>query len=133
MKVIRKIGLLVQRDGRILLCRKKQGIPLLILPGGKPELNETPLQCLEREITEELGVSIKQAEPFGEYSDRAAGEDALVHIELYIGELDGEPSAQGEIAELMWWGPNDNEAQLAPSLVNHILPDLRRRLCVWVE
>ncbi|MCX6592045.1 MAG: NUDIX domain-containing protein [Acidobacteria bacterium] len=127
MKVIRKIGLLVQRDGRILLCRKKQGTPLLILPGGKPELNETPLQCLEREITEELGVAVKCAEPVGEYSDRAAGEDAVVQIELYMGELLGEPSAQGEIAELMWWGPNDDEAQLAPSLVNHILPDLRRR------
>ncbi len=127
MKVIRKIGLLVWREGRILLCRKRQGTALLILPGGKPEAGETGRHCLEREVREELGVSLVEAEPFGEYSDRAAGEDARVHIELYTGELAGVPAAQGEIAELVWWGPNDNEAQLAPSLVNHILPDLRRR------
>lgn len=127
MKVIRKIGLLVQRDGKILLCRKKQGTQLLILPGGKPERGETALECLEREIGEEMGASVRAAELLGEYSGRAAGEDALVQIELYSGELTAEPSPQGEIAELIWWGPNDNEAQLAPSLVNHILPDLRRR------
>jgi 8-oxo-dGTP diphosphatase len=127
MKVIRKIGLLVQRDGHLLLCRKKQGTPLLILPGGKPEPGESAHQCLQREVREELGVEVAGAEWFGEYSGPAAGEDALVHIELYAGTLTGEPSAQGEIAELVWWGPNDNEAQLAPSLVHHILPDLRRR------
>ena len=35
--MIRKIGLLVVRDNRILLCRKSRGTSLLILPGGKAE------------------------------------------------------------------------------------------------
>lgn len=127
MKVIRKIGLLVQKDGHLLLCRKKEGTRLLILPGGKPEPGESAQQCLRREVREELSVDVAGAELFGEYSGPAAGEEALVHIELYAGTLTGEPSAQGEIEELVWWGPNDNEAQLAPSLVHYILPDLRRR------
>ena len=39
--MIRKIGLVVVRDNRILLCRKSCGTSLLILPGGKPDGDET--------------------------------------------------------------------------------------------
>jgi len=39
--MIRKIGLLMVRDNRILLCRKSFGTSLLILPGGKLEGDET--------------------------------------------------------------------------------------------
>ena len=127
MTIIHKVGLLVRREGCILLCRKKRGTPLLILPGGKPEPGETARQCLDRELMEELGVRAAGLHRVGEFRDRAAGEDALVEIELYAGDLAAEPAAQGEIAELVWWGPEGDEAQLAPSLVHQILPELRRR------
>ena len=51
-----KVGLLVVRDGRILLCRKKHTTSLLILPGGCREAGESSAGCLLREIHEELGV-----------------------------------------------------------------------------
>jgi 8-oxo-dGTP diphosphatase len=124
-----KVGLLVVRDGRMLLCRKKKGTSLLILPGGCFEPGETPEQCLRREIHEELGpVSVGGLEFIGTYSDVAAGDATkLVVVELYRAELTGEPHASSEIAELHWFGPDDDESLLASSIRNHILPDLRRR------
>jgi len=124
-----KVGLLAIRDGKVLLCRKKHSTALLILPGGCRETGESAMECLQRELREELGeVEIKSAEFVGVYSDRAAGSPGdrskTVRIELYSGELIGEPSPHAEIAELVWFGENDEPSGLAPSLRNKILPDL---------
>jgi 8-oxo-dGTP diphosphatase len=124
-----KAGLLLLRKGRILLCRKRRSPSLLILPGGKFEPGETAIECLERELREELGeVAASGLEPVGVYSDRAAGDPGkTVRIELYRGDLAGTPVASSEIGELVWFGESDDWAQLAPSLANKILPDLIAR------
>jgi 8-oxo-dGTP diphosphatase len=126
-----KIGLLVIRGGKILLCRKKRGTQLLILPGGKLEKKETSLECLHREVEEELGdVTVSDVVFIGQYTDRAAkasGRIKTVDIELYGGVLSGEPMASSEIAELVWFSPDDDWQLLAPSLRNKILPDLQAR------
>lgn len=117
------------KDGRILLCRKKRSTSLLILPGGKFEQGETAEECLRRECREELGdVEIGNPTHLGSYESPAAGhEDRTVRIELFAGDLKGNPSAQSEIEELVWFGTEDDAGLLAPSLRNVILPDLRRR------
>ena len=124
-----KAGLLLLREGRILLCRKKRAPSLLILPGGKFEPGETAIQCLVRELREELGeVTASGLQHVGTYSDRAAGDATkTVRIELYRGELTGAPVASAEIGELVWFGEDDDWTELAPSLANRILPDLLAR------
>jgi 8-oxo-dGTP pyrophosphatase MutT (NUDIX family) len=130
-----KVGLLAVRDGRILLCRKKHTTALLILPGGCFEPGETPAQCLDRELHEELGdVRTSNVEYIGTYTDRAAGHGPpkTVRIELYRADLIGDPAPHAEIRELIWFGEADDRTQLAPSLVNRILPDLiARRILPW--
>ena len=132
--MIEKSGLLYVRDNCILLCRKKKGTQLLILPGGKREANESPLECLAREIKEELGA-LDAIDPvhIGSYTHAAAGKEGkTVHIELFQAELSGDPRAQSEIAELVWFGPSDDRARLAPSIDRKILPDLiARGLLAW--
>jgi 8-oxo-dGTP diphosphatase len=127
-----KVGLLAIRGGRILLCRKKHTTSLLILPGGCFEPGESAAHCLDRELREELGdVRVAGVEYVGTYSDRAAGAAAgplkTVRIELYRGELLGDPAPHSEIKELVWFGERDDRAQLSPSLINRILPDLIAR------
>jgi ADP-ribose pyrophosphatase YjhB (NUDIX family) len=127
-----KVGLLAVRGGKVLLCRKKHTTSLLIFPGGCREAGESTMDCLNRELREELGeVSITAAELVGVYRDRAAGPETgqpkTVRFELYQAEIIGEPVASSEIAELVWFGEEDDYQQLAPSIAHQILPDLVAR------
>jgi 8-oxo-dGTP pyrophosphatase MutT (NUDIX family) len=132
-----KVGLLVVRDSRLLLCRKHNLASKLILPGGCIEPGETPDECLIREIGEELGdVALENLEYVGIYLDEAASDDPTVHktveIELHRGEIIGSPVASSEIVELVWFGPESDMNELSPILVNKILPDLiERKLVIW--
>jgi 8-oxo-dGTP diphosphatase len=129
MADIHKAGLLHIKDGRVLLCRKKRDTSLLILPGGKLEPGETAEECLRRECREELGdVEVLNLEHLGDYESPAAGQDGkTIRIALYAGDLKGNPAAHSEIQDLVWFGPQDDDAQLAPSLRTVIFPDLRQR------
>lgn len=132
--MIDKVGLLTIRDGKVLLCRKTRGHALLILPGGKREPGESSLECLARELREELGdVAAASPELVGVYTHAAAGaKDKIVRIELYRADLIGEAQAQSEIGELVWFGAGDDRATLAPSLAELIVPDLMARgLLKW--
>jgi 8-oxo-dGTP pyrophosphatase MutT (NUDIX family) len=128
---IPKAALLVVRDGRLLLCRRKKGGPL-ILPGGKIEPGETLEQCLVREVWEELGgIEVSEIRLAGTYEDMTLGlegePERSIRIDLFEGRLNGEPSPSSEIAELIWFGPEDDLGEVAPSLRNRIIPDLRER------
>jgi 8-oxo-dGTP pyrophosphatase MutT (NUDIX family) len=127
--MIDKVGLLTIRDGKVLLCRKKRGMRLLILPGGKREAGESSLECLARELREELGdVSAVAPELVGVYTHAAPGEpEKVVRIELYRAELAGEALAQSEIGELVWFGTEGDQVGIAPSLAELIFPDLIAR------
>lgn len=132
-----KTGLLVVRDNTILLCRKRSLTSKLILPGGCIEAGESPLDCLRREVREELGeVIVENLEYIATYSDAAASDDPsvrkTVQIRLYRGEIVGEPVASSEIVELVWFGADSDRNQLSPILVNKILPDLiDRNILSW--
>ena len=127
---IYKAGLLCIEEGRVLLCRKKKRpASHLILPGGKLEGNETAEEAVRRECCEELGdVAITNLQHLGTYEAPAAGqENKTVKIDLFWGGLQGAPSAQAEIGELVWFDPSSDGGALAPSLRDVIFPDLRRR------
>jgi 8-oxo-dGTP diphosphatase len=125
---IEKVGLAAFDGDRMLIVRKRGGT-LFILPGGKPEGQEGDLATLSREIHEELGCQVRNPVLSGVFKDRAAGiENAVVVVRLYTGELLGAPVPQSEIEELAWLDIRKPVSlPLAPSIINGILPHLRRR------
>jgi 8-oxo-dGTP diphosphatase len=127
-----KVGALILRDDRLLLCRKNRDTSKLILPGGRVEAGESDLDCLTRELREELGeVVLRNVEYVGTYEDRAAFDDPAVvktlRIALYCGEMVGAPTPASEITEIIWFGPDSDVAELTPIFLNRILPDLLSR------
>ena len=126
VKWIHKVGLAAERDGHLLVARKR-GLDTYILPGGKPEGEETDLQTLAREVTEELGCAIEKPFLRGVFKDIAAGASGtVVVVRLYSANIIGEPKPCSEIVELAWIDMKKPGVKLAPSIANGILPYLRR-------
>ena len=58
-----KVALLVEKSILVVLRDNKPDIPwpnMWELPGGGREGIETPLECLQREVREELGLTLKE-------------------------------------------------------------------------
>jgi len=107
MKMIKKCAILLVRNNRVLLTREENDKRFLT-PGGKYNDGETDIQCLQRELEEEIGTKAKEntlkfLQEF-EYED---GDDRTVNIRTYTGELENEPKPSGEIEEIKWFSRED--------------------------
>ena len=94
---------LFDESGRMLVVRKR-GSHIFMLPGGKTESNETPLQTLCRELEEEIGLSIEESrlQPLGHFQARAANEpDHWVEAEVFVGYLTDEVAPRFLLAPLL--------------------------------
>lgn len=93
------------RDERILLTRRAPGQQLEGLwefPGGKQEPNETILQCIEREIWEELSLSCTARQVFTESIYRyEGGAIKLIGVLVELGHEEPELTVHDRIA----WAP----------------------------
>lgn len=77
MKVVDVAAGLIIKESKVLVARRKAGLHMAgfwEFPGGKIEANETPEQCLIRELKEELGIEVKIGPFIGQnthhYSDK---------------------------------------------------------------
>jgi 8-oxo-dGTP diphosphatase len=112
-------------DPRGLLLVSKRAAPdVYYLPGGKPEPGEQPLDCLERELAEELGVAIEAAVPFAEVRAPAALERVDMWMTVFLARLAGVPAPAAEIASLKFW-PHERGLGLAPAVRDCVIPRLR--------
>jgi 8-oxo-dGTP diphosphatase len=107
-KLIRVTAAIIERDGKILLAKRKKDDPLKgkwEFPGGKIEGNESPEDCLRRELHEELGIDVK----VGAFlcSSTFAYEHIAVDLLVYrIESFTGDATAYDH-AELAWVAPSD--------------------------
>ena len=98
-------GVLVDARGRILLARRTAGRDLAgawEFPGGKLERDETPLQGLDRELNEELGIRVHAAEPL--ISVPHAGNGKRIVLDVYrVTSFAGKP--KGCEKQALAWAP----------------------------
>lgn len=123
---IRIAAALIDDDaGRLLLVRKT-GTQFFMQPGGKIEEGESALAALQRELREEIGLSLDDDHfrYLGRFRATAANEPGhLVEAEIFHLRVEHSPEIGSEIEEAMW--VNDSEAAampLAPLTRDHILP-----------
>jgi 8-oxo-dGTP diphosphatase len=106
-----------RRDEQILFVRKRNA--KWNLPGGRVELDETPLQAALREMVEETGLNFAQLAYLAEYQ-----EDKVVHF-LFEAQapVDQQPRPCNEIADCRWFTVEqwDNRTTRGPirSLLKH--------------
>jgi 8-oxo-dGTP diphosphatase len=126
------VSAVVIRDdrGRVLTVRKR-GTSRFMFPGGKPEPGETSLDAAVRECAEELGIELDPLalRRLGTFQAAAANEqahvvEAVVFVHEPVSAADVAPTA--EIDALRWLDTSEVPlpADLAPLLVDHVIPAL---------
>jgi 8-oxo-dGTP diphosphatase len=122
--VLRVIAAAVLSSRGLLLVSKRAAPEVFYLPGGKPEPGEAPLDCLRRELREELGVAVDSACLFAEVRAPAALEGVEMCMAVFLTRLAGVPAPAAEIAALRWW-PQEPGLDLAPAVRDDVIPRLQ--------
>jgi len=88
-------GVLIDGAGRVLIACRPAGKHMAggwEFPGGKLADGETPLQALERELREEIGIEVLSAEPLLAY--RHVYPERVVLLDVWlVSRYAGEPRA----------------------------------------
>lgn len=119
-------AIITDGSGRCLLVRK-HGTTHFIQPGGKMEPDELPVAALSRELREELHLELEEKDfsYVGRFADNAINEPGkTVVAEIYHSVSDvTEFLPAAEIAEVVWYSPEEQPALLlAPLTENHLIP-----------
>lgn len=128
MKKIDKIGGIILNEKKLLVVRKRtpDNREEYIIPGGKREGNETDIETLSRELSEEIQVELVGSVPFGGFDEIAIFENIPIHIEVYYAQIKGTPKCDSEIKDLVWIDRNyeDYGIKLGSVLGKFVIPRL---------
>jgi len=127
MQVIEVAVGLIHRDGRYLIARRKPGVHLAgfwEFPGGKREIGESLMECLQRELFEELSVRIDQ--PIAYRIIRHDYLDQIIELHFFLCAIEqGEPVPIG-CEEIRWVYPEDLTQFRFPPADYAVIDALRR-------
>ena len=112
------------KDEKLLVVKKNE---TWIMPGGKPELNESDLECLTREVGEELsGTKIKNMKYFTEFYGTTPHKKDIIKVKVYFADIDGKlNSPSNEIKKSDWVGDKyeKNLSDITIQVVENLLKE----------
>jgi len=123
-------ALILRGDGRILIGRRSES--KAVLPGvwetigGKIEAEETPEECIRREIWEELETGVDSLEFFRHY-DHKLSPELLIHTDVFVVRLVDDPIPNSDDFSLLRW-INRQEMERFD-----LIPEIRQRLVDYFE
>lgn len=125
MDSIKKVALAVIKDRKVIMVRSKKHVSTFFTLGGKIESGETDVECLRREVKEEVNSDIDNIEFLNEFENEAFGQDEKrLIIRLYKGKLLHEPCASSEIAEIKYF---DSSAD------KEVLTKMGKQIVTWLK
>lgn len=103
------VGIVVSPDRRkVLVCLRRADDywgGWWEFPGGKCEGDESPADCIVRELQEEVGIVVRPMHPLTVVRHHYADRDRLVNLHSYLCELiEGTPTPI-EVAQCAWLTP----------------------------
>jgi 8-oxo-dGTP diphosphatase len=99
------VAAIVERDGLILICQRRQGDRFGLkweFPGGKVQTGETPEQALARELREELGVSARVGKEVFRTRHRYAEVGGELELIFFLADLGPEPLENHAFEQVVW-------------------------------
>lgn len=130
MRIIKKIALAVFQDKKVLMVRSHTQDDVFYSLGGKLEKDESEIECLKREIKEEVGCEIeeKSLKYLVELEDIAHGkEESLLNLKLYKGKLIGEVKPSSEIVEIAYFDTSVDKKHLSIFAKRTLFPWLKKQ------
>ena len=131
---IHKITAIVLQDNTIFMVRKV-GKDIWTTLGGRPEANETEEETLLREINEEIHCDAEILQKLGDFRAKAAFDDAIVKLSVYLVRLKDEISLDDPELEECMFVPADYKKKgikLPVSMEEQIIPHLiEKGLLQW--
>ncbi|MFD6397652.1 NUDIX domain-containing protein [Nocardia sp. NPDC060249] len=127
---MQKVGAVIIHDRKIMVVRKKNEEQLeCIMPGGRMELGESQLECLTRELAEELNVRLLREEYIGTYKDIAVFEGVPLVIHAYLAIIEGDPMPANEIKEFLWIDSafEQDGIRVGSIMARKVIPEMKRR------
>jgi mutator protein MutT len=127
MNVIEVAAGLIRQKGRYLIARRKQGVHLAgfwEFPGGKRETDESLVECLQRELFEELGVRIDLPIPYRIV--RHNYPEKTVELHFFRCAIEEGMPAPVDCAEIRWVLPEELTQFEFPQADQVIIESLQR-------
>jgi len=115
---LKKVGLAVIKDRKMLMVRNAKHGDAFSTLGGKFEAGEDDMACLKREVKEEADTEVvsDSLEFLGEFRGAILGrENTFITIRLYKGDLVSEPVPSSEIVEIRYFDSNIPQKHLTPA------------------
>ncbi|MEB2277697.1 NUDIX hydrolase [Priestia megaterium] len=125
--MITKVAAAIVKENKLLVVSKKKYPDQYMLPGGKPEHNESKLETLSRELHEELKLEVVSTELLGTHETISMFGTEPLTITVFLTEVSGEPAPDTEIHSYKWIDIDSEETRLLGSgITEFTLPLLRR-------